>query len=368
MHEDRHPHFLRLVLWAALALLGVWLFLRFLLPWLAPFLLAFILAALLERPVRLCMAHLRLPRWGAACLCTVLLWGLLCTGTGLLLWRLWGELALLPERLSALLSGLPSLAGRMERLVYRFLIALPVQLQDIARELLDSLKERSAALPGRLYDRLSGWAAGLIRALPRAALFLFTAALATGLISASRPALLEGMARLIPPRWRAPLGDAQNGLRDAFGGWLKAQGLLMLITFGELAAGLLVLRVEFAVLLAVLIALVDALPVFGTGTVLLPWAVLSLLGGRLRMGLGLLALYGIITLVRNLLEPKLVGSRVGLPPLATLAAMYVGAQILGVAGMLLFPLLAVLFKRLWDSGLLRPSGGGQKAPPPDGRG
>ncbi len=69
-----------------------------------------------------------------------------------------------------------------------------------------------------------------------------------------------------------------GGLREALGGWLKAQGLLMLITFGELAAGFLLLRVELSLLLAGLVALVDALPVFGTGTVLLPWAVLALLG------------------------------------------------------------------------------------------
>ena len=113
-----------------------------------------------------------------------------------------------------------------------------------------------------------------------------------------------------------------GGLREALGGWLKAQGLLMLITFGELAAGFLLLRVELSLLLAGLVALVDALPVFGTGTVLLPWAVLALLGGDVRMSVGLLVLYSVISLVRSLLEPRLVGARVGLPPLAALVCMY----------------------------------------------
>ena len=99
-------------------------------------------------------------------------------------------------------------------------------------------------------------------------------------------------------------------------------------------------------------ALVDALPVFGTGTVLLPWAVLALLGGDVRMSVGLLVLYSVISLVRSLLEPRLVGARVGLPPLAALVCMYVGFQALGVLGMLLAPLAAVLARQLWDSGLL----------------
>ena len=127
----------------------------------------------------------------------------------------------------------------------------------------------------------------------------------------------------------------------------------MLITFGELAVGFLLLRVDLALLLAALVALVDALPVFGTGTVLLPWAVLALLGGETGLALGLLALYAAVSFVRSLLEPKLVGGKVGLPPLAALLAMYVGFRAFGVAGMILSPLAAILIKQLHDCGLIR---------------
>ena len=199
---------------------------------------------------------------------------------------------------------------------------------------------------------MAGAVTGLASALPAAALFLCTTVLATYFPSAGRPALLDGLRRRLPPPWRTRLGRVAGGLREALGGWLKAQGLLMLITFGELAAGFLLLRVELSLLLAGLVALVDALPVFGTGTVLLPWAVLALLGGDVRMSVGLLVLYSVISLVRSLLEPRLVGARVGLPPLAALVCMYVGFQALGVLGMLLAPLAAVLARQLWDSGLL----------------
>lgn len=194
---------------------------------------------------------------------------------------------------------------------------------------------------------------GLASALPAAALFLFTTVLATYFTSAGRPALLDGLRPPPSPAVADTAGPGwPGGLREALGGWLKAQGLLMLITFGELAAGFLLLRVELSLLLAGLVALVDALPVFGTGTVLLPWAVLALLGGDVRMSVGLLVLYSVISLVRSLLEPRLVGARVGLPPLAALVCMYVGFQALGVLGMLLAPLAAVLARQLWDSGLL----------------
>lgn len=105
-------------------------------------------------------------------------------------------------------------------------------------------------------------------------------------------------------------------------------------------------------MLSALIALVDALPVLGTGTVLVPWALVSLLGGNWKLALGLAVLYGVIWLVRSLLEPRLIGSRVGLPPLAALLSLYVGFQAFGVAGMILAPLLAVLVRQLWSA--LRP--------------
>ena len=361
MPENRHLRFLLRLLYAALALAGLWLALRFLLPWLLPFLLAFGLAALLEPAVRLLMERLHLPRRGAAALCTAALTAAVLGGLALVVWRVGYELSLLLGRLPTLLAGLPTLADGLERWAYRFLIALPVQFQTLARDALEGLLEQGIALPNRFYDALAGAVTGLASALPAAALFLFTTVLATYFTSAGRPALLAGLPTLadgpgprrrLPPPWRTRLGRVAGGLREALGGWLKAQGLLMLITFGELAAGFLLLRVELSLLLAGLVALVDALPVFGTGTVLLPWAVLALLGGDVRMSVGLLVLYSVISLVRSLLEPRLVGARVGLPPLAALVCMYVGFQALGVLGMLLAPLAAVLARQLWDSGLL----------------
>ena len=213
------------------------------------------------------------------------------------------------------------------------------------------------ALPNRFYDWLSGLVVKTASVLPQGFLFLFTTLLATYFASAGLPELRGALKQKLPAAWGPRLGAGRDQLKRVLGGWLKAQGLLMLITFGELAAGFLVLRVDLALLLAAVVALVDALPVFGTGTVLLPWAVFAFLGGDRWLALGLLILYGVITLVRNVLEPRLVGEKLGLHPLLALAAMYVGFQAFGVAGMILVPLLAVLAKGLWDCGVFRKSTG-----------
>lgn len=344
---EKHLRFLLYLLYGALGLAGMWLALRFLLPWLAPFLVGLALAALVEPAVKLLTGRPRLPRWGASALCILGLTGAAAGILGGLLWRLTYEAGALLAKLPTLLAGAPTLTEKLERWSYRFLIALPIPLREAVQTGLDGLLEAGAALPNRLYGWLAGVLAGAAAALPAAALFFFTAVLAAYLISANWPEYRELLVRLTPESWQNPLRLSGQKLKRTLGGWLRAQGTLMLVTFGELAAGLLVLRVEFFLLLAAAVALVDALPVFGTGAVLVPWAVVAFLSGQTGLGLGLLALYGVVSLIRSLLEPKLVGDQTGLPPLGALAAMYAGYRLLGVAGMILAPLAASLVCQLW---------------------
>lgn len=119
---------------------------------------------------------------------------------------------------------------------------------------------------------------------------------------------------------------------------------IFLMTFAELAAGLLLLRIEGAFAIAFLIAVLDILPVLGTGTVLLPWAVIAFAGGNARMGIGVIGLYLIITVVRNIVEPKLVGKQMGLSPVVMLPCMIVGLHFFGILGLFGVPLLASFLK------------------------
>ena len=108
--------------------------------------------------------------------------------------------------------------------------------------------------------------------------------------------------------------------------------------------------------IAAVTALIDALPVFGTGTILIPWALALFLQGETKTGIGLVILYGAAALSRQALEPRLVGKQVGLNPVLTLLALYTGYRLLGVGGMIVFPIAAMLFKQLWDHSGLQPDG------------
>lgn len=231
-----------------------------------------------------------------------------------MVWRVGYELSLLLGRLPTLLAGLPTLADGWSAGPTGSSSPCPFSSKPWARDALEGLLEQGIALPNRFYDALAGAVTGLASALPAAALFLFTTVLATYFTSAGRPALLDGLRRRLPPPWRTRLGPGGRRSEGGAGRLAESPGPADADHLRRARPpGFLLLRVELSLLLAGLVALVDALPVFGTGTVLLPWAVLALLGGDVRMSVGLLVLYSVISLVRSLLEPRLVGARVGLP-------------------------------------------------------
>jgi len=131
--------------------------------------------------------------------------------------------------------------------------------------------------------------------------------------------------------------------------YVKAYAILMAVTFAELAIGLLLLRVDGAIEVAALIAVIDFLPVLGTGGVVIPWIFIELIQGNFPFALGLTALYLLITFVRNILEPKLIGEQIGLHPLIMLISMYVGVKIFGVVGLIALPVTIVVIKHLYDN-------------------
>lgn len=334
---------------AALPTLLAVLLLRLLFPLFSPFFAAFLLAACLEKPVSLLCRH-ALPRWLAAGICTALLTLLLLGAAGLLLWRGWVELTALAGHLPALAAGLSRLAGWAEALLLRLVTAAPIPLQEPVRLALEQLKQQALDLGAQAGTALMERLAALFAGLPRLLLAAGTAVLATALLSARWPALRQAARRRLPPAWQKRLALAGRALHTALAGWLRAQGVLLTVTFSVLTVGLTLLRLDAPLLAAGLIALVDLLPVLGAGTVLLPWAAGAFLWGKPALALGLLALYALLLSIRGVLEPRLVGKTAGLSPLAALAALYAGFSAFGPAGMLLAPMGAIMVKALWDAG------------------
>ena len=140
--------------------------------------------------------------------------------------------------------------------------------------------------------------------------------------------------RLIGERGRALLLHIREYLVGTLLICIRSYALIMSITFLELSIGLTLIGVEHSIPTALCIALFDILPVLGTGGIMIPWTVISLLQGRYALGVGLAVVYLAVTVIRNILEPKIVGGQLGLHPVVTLAGMFIGAQLFGIIGLL----------------------------------
>ena len=144
--------------------------------------------------------------------------------------------------------------------------------------------------------------------------------------------------------------DIKNCVIGSMFKFLKAYSVLMLITFIEIFIGLTILGVDNPLGIACIIATLDILPVIGTGSILIPWSIIEFLKGNPLLFIGLLSLYTLVVIVRNVIEPKIVGEQVGLHPLVMLICMFVGAKMFGFAGIFILPIIVIVIKSLNDSG------------------
>lgn len=332
----------RQTLFSALAIFAaVWLTGKFLLPLVSPFLLGAALALAAEPMVRFLNRRVRIPRTVSTAIgvsmafCLLAL--LLLTLCAFALRQLKALAGILPNLEETARTGLALVQTRLLELASHAPQGIRPLLEDNVRTLLAD----SGSLLGKLTAWLLGLAGSILSHVPDSALGLGTAILSAFLISAKLPRIQQWFRRRIPGKQLRAMLDSARRMRGVLGKWLLAQCKLMSLTFCILAAGLTLLRIPSSLLWALLVALVDALPILGTGTVLVPWSVVSFLQGDTPRALGILGIYITAAVTRSMLEPKLLGKHLGLDPLVTLMALYIGYRLWGVGGMILAPLLTV---------------------------
>lgn len=330
-------HLLTLLLTFFLA----WLGLRFLLPLSAPFLLGTLLALSAEPMTGLLSKKLHLPRTvssaigvSAAFFLFAMLLLLVCA---FLLRELKSLAAILPQLESTMHSGLTLL----QTWLLKFTARMPDSIRPLLEENTTALFSDGTGFLSQAVRYLMGLAGNLLSHIPDSALTIGTAVLSGYMISAKLPKIRRWILRRIPKEKIRAFLRVLNRSKQVVTGWLLAQCKLMGVTFCILFPGLLLLRIPNALLWAAGISLVDAFPVLGTGTILLPWAFVSFLQQNTARAIGLSGIYVTVSLIRSGLEPKLIGSQLNLDPLVTLIVMYAGFQLWGIGGMFLAPLLTV---------------------------
>lgn len=271
-----------------------------------------------------------------------------------------------------LVSGVIYLAG--SKLVGEgigFAKDVPTIYQDVEhniKETWDGIKDR---LPQSVADRVSGISgkiAGEITsflASERGAGYIgsFAKSVTNGLIGiivmfvsaylflADWDKLHKEIQKMEAPEFKKRMKVIKDNILGAVGGYFLAQLKLMFIICVLLLIGFLLLRVHYALILAILIGILDALPFLGVGTALIPWAIYEFIANQTMYGVGLLILYVICLLTRQILQPRIVGQSVGLSSLSTLVLMYVGMKIAGIIGFIIAVVLGIIVKRLYELGM-----------------
>ena len=309
-----------------------------------PFFLGFLIARISEPAVR--RLSRKLPRWvasGAGVSLTLIL------GCGIL--SVLGVFAV--RELGRIAAAAPDIRDTFQQgiqLLQDFLISLSNRAPEGIRPLLCQgvlrLFSSGTAVLDRAVGRIPAILGSVLEKLPDRVLSLGTGILAGFLISARLPGIRQSLADAVPDKWKKIYLPLWEKARKALTCWFLAQGKLALITFLIVSGGFFLLRIPYGPAWAALVALVDAVPLLGTGTVLLPWALVKLLQSETIAAVAMLGIYGTALGTRAILEPRLVGRHLGLDPLVTLFFLYLGYRFWGLWGMIFFPMIAGALKSI----------------------
>jgi sporulation integral membrane protein YtvI len=328
-------------------LLISYLLILFGLPLLLPFVLALVVAELMEPVVTALTVRARVPRSLSVAIVLLFVVGVSGFAVTAAVGRIIHEVQQMVSRLPYLYPMALDLSERFAQQFSAFHAALPNSIQQLVMKNITALEDLISDGLAPLTTTL-----GYVGGLPMFLINLFFFLIATFFISRDRREIGGFLLRLFPELWRSQITEVRVKVWSSAMGFAKAQAMLIMMTMMQSVVGLLVIGAPYAVVMGILIGVADILPLLGPGTILVPWAVFSIISGNPLFGLKLIILYAVVAGVRQMLEAKVVGDRMGLHPLAILVSFYLGFHFFGAIGFVVGPLLTMLLKALIQSGLL----------------
>ena len=344
--EKKKNFLVQLAYYAAIAAL-LYLFLRYLLPPLSPFVAGFMIAWFLNKPAKALGRKLHLSARIPAFLLAIVFFAIVFVAAmtaGL-------------QIISALEHFVPQLPSLYATKIVPFISASFDELETALAEydpsigqLVDRILTQLFTYIGQLVSNLSlsmvKLISSLITGLPTVILSVILTVVSTFFISLDFDSIIAFLRRCLPASMRTTVSETVTTGVSSIQKILISYIAIMFMSFCELSVGFLLLKVPYAVGLALLVAVIDVMPILGTGLVLIPWAMIAGVLGMYRMAIGVALLYVVMLAVRNVVEPKLVGKQMGLHPLVTLISMFLGLQLFGIAGLFGFPIALSLYIKL----------------------
>jgi sporulation integral membrane protein YtvI len=336
------------IFFALVIIMAIYLFFSRFLVYLLPFVLAWIIASLINPIVNLLDNKTKIPRGIISALLVVLLVSIIILLSFLGVSRLITELSNMSAKLPQYFNMVRAIFDDLLSQGQNIYINLPDGFTQLVDSSFDNLiRSVMAAISNAIGKSLS-----IVTLFPKTLIFIIVTIMASYLISRDIKKIGEFISSQLPADFVVRLKTVELDLFKALGGFIRAQLTIMGITFIMTATGLYIIGIPYALTMALIIGLVDALPILGTGAIMVPWSLVNILTENYGIGFALLVLYAIIIITRQIIEPKIVGRNIGLHPLATLAALYIGIQLFGVIGVVLGPVIVILFKALQSTSII----------------
>jgi len=336
---------------------AVWFAARYILPplfvWLLPFIAAYGVSCLVCPISQFLSKKYRVRKKAAHIISYLFILSTAGLFLGYIVMRIITELVNFAREVPSLIEELPDFYALGDRLRQMLLSFIPTDfagiISDISLSIEESLHTALTTISGNI---LSG-AADFAGKLPDLGLFTIVFILCSFFFSVDYDRISVAIMLQVPKSMREKTIKAKDYAFTALVKYFRGMLAMSFIVYVLVLTGFLILDISYAYLTALLVAIVDFFPLLGTGIVLIPWGIFSLLSGRLFTGIGLLAVWGCVMLLRQLIEPKVMGKALGLHPLITLIAAYTGYKVYGIIGAILFPILTLILSYLNNAGVIR---------------
>lgn len=310
-----------------------------------PFLIGILIAVAVERLVNYFIVKFKWPRKLIGTILVILVYILIAAIVTLMVSSLVKEAIDLSGNLPKMYEELKIEYNAIYKSISEFIDKTPDtvsnSLYNLGLQLLSKVTEIATKLVNSVID--------FIIFVPNIMIYVIITFLATLFLVTDRRTIARYLTDLLPNEIVKKISNVIIKSFQSLGSYLKAMCIMICITFVELLIAFIVLKQPYPLTLALVVAIVDALPILGTGTVLIPWAIFSAVTGNIGFGIALLVVYLIVTVVRQLIEPKVVSHNIGVHPFITLLAMYIGFKIFGLFGLIVGPVVMVIFKNVFET-------------------
>ena len=328
-----------------------------------PFVFATALSVFLQRPINAITKKLHIKAHSAVSIILVLLIVVVIVGTVAgLLFALISELKEFFTYMFSSISSVSDLIKEAEKFSMDLLSKLPVGVSDAlsgyVAEFFDKIGTESLSVDMNVLSAPISGAWNVVKGIPSLFLTLLVTIVSCVFMTSDYELIKKMLLGFCNVENRKKLINTKRTITKGVAKLFKAYATIMIITFTEIFIGLSFMKLVgfykggYIAIIAFVTCIVDIIPVLGTGTVLIPWAVYSIVTGDIGLGIGLIVLYGVVTVLRQVIEPKLVANEVGLPAIVTIAAMFLGARIFGAFGIILLPLTVIILKLMYDEGVI----------------